>query len=568
MVNQMHIDKMRVARQLATIALLIVAIQRVGLQGTAADVDDNPSLTGSLTADLNLVPRDGGGFLSVRVAELYQHQAARTWRSTLRDEPAESLLNLDEFARSLGVALADIERLTLVMRDCLPLEELPTFVVATTQPYDKARVLRAIAPSARKRHGIYATGDEGTGKAAGFHNDRVFLVGPAQRLRDLVDRAGASPAKGKWERALHLCVGEQQHTIVAGLEPRLLQQEIDRHPPALAWLFKPLWQARTATLTLDLHEEWQSELRLAFGTEETARREDKALRAVLILAREYLAHSKKSSETDPDRAAIRSAALQGVAAVLRGASVNPRRTEVKLAFHGTLELANALLAEARFSEHQERAARRRSSDNLKQLVQAMLRYHQDQARFPAALVRSKSGKHLHSWRVALLPFLGEETLYQQFKLEEPWNSSHNKKLLSKMPAVFVADAAKGKAANSATHYRVFVGPGAAFEERQPTRLADFTDGAANTLLIVEAAEAVPWTKPEDLTYDAAKPLPPLGSLLQRGFLAALADGSVRFIDRRAISETLLRALITRNGGELLGPHWQQAAAPVISESMR
>src|SRR5262249_19374530 len=53
---------------------------------------------------------------------------------------------------------------------------------------------------------------------------------------------------------------------------------------------------------------------------------------------------------------------------------------------------------------------------------------------PPAASYDLQGKGLQSWRVHLLPFLGEDKLYKEFRLNEPWDSDHNKKLLSRMPA--------------------------------------------------------------------------------------------------------------------------------------
>jgi hypothetical protein len=58
----------------------------------------------------------------------------------------------------------------------------------------------------------------------------------------------------------------------------------------------------------------------------------------------------------------------------------------------------------------------------------------------------------------------------------------------------------------------------------------------------------------DLIYDPDSPLPRLDCLFHDGLRLAVADGSVRFI-RKDIGETTLRAAITRNGGETLGPDW-------------
>jgi hypothetical protein len=83
-------------------------------------------------------------------------------------------------------------------------------------------------------------------------------------------------------------------------------------------------------------------------------------------------------------------------------------------------------------------------------------------------------------------------------------------------------------------------------------IADITDGTSNTFMIVEAAEAVPWTKPQDLDYDPAKPLPKLGGLFGDGFNAALCDGSVRFVSR-AVKPEHLHLLIQRNDGNPIPP---------------
>lgn len=47
-----------------------------------------------------------------------------------------------------------------------------------------------------------------------------------------------------------------------------------------------------------------------------------------------------------------------------------------------------------------------------------------------------NGRTLVSWRVHLLPYLGHADLYEQFKLDEPWDSSNNLPLLDKMPDIF------------------------------------------------------------------------------------------------------------------------------------
>jgi RNA polymerase sigma factor (sigma-70 family) len=200
-------------------------------------------------------------------------------------------------------------------------------------------------------------------------------------------------------------------------------------------------------------------------------------------------------------------------------------------------------------EQTEEAARQQNVKNLMTLGLAMHNYLATNGQFPPAALYSKDGKPLLSWRVLLLPFMDEQALFAQFKLDEPWDGPTNKKLLAKMPAIYAVPRGKAKGTTT-TVYQVFTGPGTVFPNPKASRIADITDGAAYTILVVEAAEAVPWTKPADLPYDPKKPLPKLGGVSTRGFEATLVDGSTRLF-KYTIKEATLRALITSNGGETI-----------------
>jgi hypothetical protein len=194
------------------------------------------------------------------------------------------------------------------------------------------------------------------------------------------------------------------------------------------------------------------------------------------------------------------------------------------------------------------ADRKRSADNLKKLAGAMHEYHEVNDRFPPGALLSKDGKPLLSWRVLLLPYLGQKDLYKEFHLDEPWDSTHNKKLLAKMPPVFAPVGSSSKETD-ATFYQVFVGKGTMFDDPKGVRIRDIPDGTINTAMQVEGADAVPWTKPADLAYAADKALPKLGGLFKEGFHLTTADGFVRFV-KKDFDEKLMRAVITRAGGEL------------------
>jgi RNA polymerase sigma factor (sigma-70 family) len=215
----------------------------------------------------------------------------------------------------------------------------------------------------------------------------------------------------------------------------------------------------------------------------------------------------------------------------------------------------------------------RHSLNLKRIGLAMVNYQSAEGHYPPAAIMSKDGKPLLSWRVAILPYLeGFEALYKEFRLDEAWDSPHNMALLVRMPSVF-SSRADHIATPTTTPYRVFVGSkesqqearlmtgvepggmipfeaGTMFRVHRGTELREITDGTNNTILVVEAAQAVPWTKPEELSYAVDRPLPPLGGSMRQGFAALFASGLVRFLDI-SFDERTIRALATRNGGEIV-----------------
>jgi RNA polymerase sigma factor (sigma-70 family) len=195
----------------------------------------------------------------------------------------------------------------------------------------------------------------------------------------------------------------------------------------------------------------------------------------------------------------------------------------------------------------EAAARTVSANNLKQIGVAMHIYHETNKRLPLHAIYSKDGKTpLLSWRVAILPYIEELALYKEFKLDEPWDSEHNKKLIAKMPKIY-QPAVQGKPGPGQTYYQVFTGPDTVFDGTKQLRLADIGDGTSNTLLAIEAKEPVIWTKPADLTLPKEKNrMPSIGGLFKSGTFALLCDGSVNFLPRDLTGEQF-RALVTPNG---------------------
>jgi Protein of unknown function (DUF1559) len=207
-----------------------------------------------------------------------------------------------------------------------------------------------------------------------------------------------------------------------------------------------------------------------------------------------------------------------------------------------------------------------SHNKLHQIAIALHNYAEtNNGRLPPAATYDSEGRPLLSWRVLLLPYIEEEELYKEFHLDEPWDSPHNITLLPRMPKTYRAppDFPVGaKPDPNSTFYQAFVGPRAGFDATRGLRMPqDFPDGTSNTILVIEGGSTVPWSKPEDISYDPDAPLPPIGGLFTgegrfgllsrnrlKGFNVALADGSVRFV-YAPFDETALREYIDRDDGK-------------------
>ena len=221
-------------------------------------------------------------------------------------------------------------------------------------------------------------------------------------------------------------------------------------------------------------------------------------------------------------------------------------------------------------QHRESEERVVSSSNIKDLALAMLRFNAEHGSLPpqgfAGPIEGRSikplgpdRKPLLSWRVAILPYMNEKNLYSQFKLDEPWNGPNNLKLLAKMPRQYRLPG-DDETKPDHTHYQVFVGNGALFDNTRRIAIHSLPRGTSETILIVEAEQAVPWTKPEDIEFNPSKPaIPLLSRRLSTQFnsvtLVAMADGTVHSVNLDTISETTLKQAIALEGKEPLGDDW-------------
>ncbi len=203
-------------------------------------------------------------------------------------------------------------------------------------------------------------------------------------------------------------------------------------------------------------------------------------------------------------------------------------------------------------EQSDAASMRASSQHLRQIGLAMHNYHDTHTQLPA-FSKSENGKPLLSWRVMVLPYLEQFALYNEFKLDEPWDSPHNKSLIGRMPDIFKSPGVKSSKPGMTT-YQTVMGDDTIFEANGgKVSFRDVGDGLANTAMVIDASpefETI-WTKPGDLMPDTAKIRKALEDRFKNGGLILLTDGSVRQL-RKGLDDAAIMNMFSRNDGQVIG----------------
>ena len=107
------------------------------------------------------------------------------------------------------------------------------------------------------------------------------------------------------------------------------------------------------------------------------------------------------------------------------------------------------------------------------------------ARFRRRIRSTRTGNPLHSWRVLLLPYLGKAELYGKLRLDEPWDSQHNRQFHDAAVPVYQCPSADLKPGQTA--YSVVVGEKTAFQGDKGRSLDDF---GRNLILVVEREQSL------------------------------------------------------------------------------
>jgi prepilin-type processing-associated H-X9-DG protein len=381
---------------------------------------------------------------------------------------------------------------------------------------------------------------------------RTMIIAPNTNIADggiiaLTTQLLRRQTEGPLSMALDLAAGK--NAVVVGLNMPLLRGLVESERMMRMLPIRSLLAAKGAAITYNLGDEITYKIVLDCDDEAAAKKAKDLLQAYLVLGREMLPgleeeiNREMKSPTFSKLFKLAEKAVDEATTEVIGTKV---QMTVKIKADGLLI---ATVTEAVQKVH-EAAARAKDQNNLKQMAIAVHNYassYQDRLPFPGIIdgVRLPGKKPHLSWRVEILPFIEQAHLYNQFHLDEPWDSEHNKKLIPLMPKVYEipgTNAPKGE-----TYYR-------AFDNLGKYNIGNMPDGTSNTIMIFESAESVIWTKPDDLPGPDIKKMPKLNTRFKGGSNVGMCDGSVRFISNTISARTLWQAF-TPDDGEVFGSDW-------------
>jgi hypothetical protein len=515
-----------------------------------------------LPPELKLIPPDSAAFVHIDIAALFDSKLGDAVKNSKSSEVAGALTAL---IRSTGGTLADVKTYTVAFPT---LQEQSGFarglsVITLRKKFDRDKVVAALKAQAKEQKGEFAEKD-----------NLVRITTPSPLVRDnkfvttydlsdptrivVLSALGDEFLKPSDVVGLHT-PALREHSgaaAIAGVNFNALPAELrdqlqsEKLPPAVR-PFLPIFLADGLSAVATLGKDRLTvSVRVKSKRKGDAAEVEKSLDALRKLTDDFLTSATKElpkTSAKPKELGEFYAAVQKAMADAKFA-VDDSTTTASL----SLPLDTPVMPFVEMLAGGGLSGRARTQNNLKQLGLGMYNYENAVGFYPSPATLGKKGKKLHSWRVEILPFIGYEELYKKFKLDEPWDSEHNLKVVkdNPMPEVFAVPGTTNLD-DKKTHFQVFVGNGAMFDPAGPTKPQDVKDGTTNTFMVVTAAKAVEWTRPDDIEFDPKAEVAKL-LLFKDGITqVGMGDGSVRAISA-TVSEKTLKAAVTRAGGEVLG----------------
>lgn len=488
----------------------------------------SPHVCAAEMSPLERVSPDSAVLIHLRAGSLWDHPMVGELRKQFA-KPLEQ--SYKELETNIGLLPDQLSTVTLnfpKMPQGPGDEQLLIAQFVTKTPYDKTKLLKSVRSPKEMIKDDAVPIDIGASKfQLHFTSATQFTILHPTLVADFV-KGPAKNAAGAMTETIKLAL-DPANTLTFGLDPTGLPNEIFTAAPAELQPFLPLLKTKSIMATLSTDKNLGLKVRFLCDNADKTVEAERSLSLLKKLAETGLTEIIDDKQVNEDVATLIPIAKKMLDS-MKAAELSSKNNILigSINMPADSELIKPLIASvARIRDSSSRSV---SSNNLKQLALSIHNYHDAYGRAPSAAIVDKKGKALLSWRVSILPFIEGDQLYKEFKLDEPWDSEHNKKLIEKMPRVFASP--YGEPKKGETNYLAFVGTGALFNRVQGFQLARIPDGTSNTILFVESSKSVIWTKPDDIDYDPKKPVLPLLQFQQDVCLVAFADGSVRAVSKK------------------------------------
>ena len=303
-------------------------------------------------------------------------------------------------------------------------------------------------------------------------DDRTLVVAVEDTIRDLIQDRRVPAPRRTWDEAWEKSA---DGLVIAAIDTRWLRRRLTQAAPPggpdgpspfgvkLDTIAPLLEKAQSYVISVDASPGIRVDVRAVTRGGDDAKPVAETMQAVITLARNSIEGQMQNSAGKPLAEAMK-ATLGAASEALAQAKIETSGNVVHLQTKSTMELSEVVKSLAPAVTTARESARFMSSVNkLKQIGLAFHNYAKVYNHLPSpALLGGEQKKYPYSWRVALLPFLEQQVLYDRYHFDEPWDGPNNRKLIDQMPAIYSAVGPDGKPSSRSTaSYYVFAGEAAA-----------------------------------------------------------------------------------------------------------
>ncbi|MDF1843521.1 MAG: DUF1559 domain-containing protein [Rubripirellula sp.] len=260
-------------------------------------------------------------------------------------------------------------------------------------------------------------------------------------------------------------------------------------------------------------------------------------------------HKVKSQAAKPNAQPVKNPARK------EAKKESPRRSKKGLIFLfgiAALFIASLPLTVPLMQAVLETNRRASCSQHMEAIGAALKKYRDVNGSFPPAYTVNQQGQKLHSWRALILPYMDQQTVYDQIDFSKPWDDPVNRAAADTIISTYACPSMKIEPTQ--TTYVAVVDARGIMTGPEGTKTREVLDGLSGTIALVEtdSVNAVHWMSPNDIDFQTfiGKGTQPVADGHMGGSHELMADGTVIFITD-TIDPAFHEALLTKAGEEAI-----------------